>query len=74
MINEMNMTADEIRRAGIEALSKALGPVGMARFMQQFEKGSGDYTKERKELLKNITLDQAIKEIKEMRKTENTKE
>lgn len=33
--------------AGIQALKEALGPVGMARFMQQYDPGYGDYTKER---------------------------
>lgn len=37
----------EIRMAGIQALKEALGPVGMARFMQQYDPGYGDYTKER---------------------------
>ena len=36
----------DLRKLGLEALSKALGPVGMARFLQQFESGAGDYTKE----------------------------
>jgi len=34
-------TPAQIRKRGIEALAKALGPVGMARFLQQFEIGSG---------------------------------
>ncbi|MCD8300877.1 MAG: hypothetical protein LUC41_06890 [Clostridiales bacterium] len=37
----------EIRITGMKALSDALGPVGTARFMQQFEPGYGDYTKEK---------------------------
>ena len=34
-------TLAELRRAGIDALAKALGPVGMARFLQQFDSGQG---------------------------------
>ena len=37
----------EIRIAGIQALKEALGPVGMVRFMQQYDPRYGDYTKER---------------------------
>lgn len=37
----------EIRMIGIRALKDALGPVGMVRFMQQYDLGYGDYTKER---------------------------
>ena len=37
----------EIRKIGLQALNEALGPVGMVRFIQQFENGYGDYTKEK---------------------------
>lgn len=37
----------EIRTVGMQALKDVLGPVGMVRFMQQFDLGYGDYTKER---------------------------
>jgi len=60
------MTVSEIRRMGIEALIKALGPVGMSRFLQQFEPGSGDYTKERDQWLSGITVEKALKELKEL--------
>lgn len=46
-------TISEIRREGIEALSKALGPIDMARFISSFDHGSGDYTKERHQWLPN---------------------
>lgn len=42
---------EEIRRNGLEALAQALGPVGMVRFLQQFETGRGDYTNERHQWL-----------------------
>jgi hypothetical protein len=46
-----------IRQKGMEALTEALGPLGMIKFIQQFGKGSGDYTKERKKLLAGITME-----------------
>lgn len=36
-----------VRVVGIQALVESLGPVGFARFIQQFETGYGDYTKEK---------------------------
>ena len=45
-----------LRQLGIEALTKALGPVGMVRFMRQFDMGSGNYTEEREALLSGITM------------------
>jgi len=37
----------EIRKIGLQALKDALGPVGMIKFIQQYENGSGDYTTEK---------------------------
>ena len=39
----------EIRNVGIKALQEALGPVGMVKFMQQYDMGYGNYTKEKQE-------------------------
>lgn len=39
----------DVRAAGTKVLVEALGPVGFARFIQQFENGYGDYTKEKYE-------------------------
>jgi len=47
MIDHRTATLDDIRRAGMDALVRELGPVGMIRFLQQFETGRGDYTAER---------------------------
>ena len=47
----------EIRNVGIKALQEALGPVGMVKFMQQYDMGYGDYTKEKYEN-PDISLDE----------------
>ena len=61
------MSLHEIRLKGYRALFDALGPVGMIQFIQQFDKGSGDYTKERKEIFKDKTLDEIVTDIKARR-------
>ena len=53
-----------LRKAGLEALKEALGPVGMARFLQQFETDVGDYTEERKQWLKDMDVMTIVEEIK----------
>jgi hypothetical protein len=60
-------TLAELRRAGIDALAKALGPVGMARFLQQFDPGQGDYTAERSRILGNPSVDAVMDEIERRR-------
>ena len=57
----------QIRQLGIQALTQALGPVGMVRFLQQFDNGSGDYTRDRNELLGEPTVEDIFAQIKERR-------
>ena len=45
------------RKLGLEALCKSLGPLGMVRFLQQYEAGTGDYTKERGLWLKDVDIE-----------------
>jgi hypothetical protein len=61
-------TPAEIRERGIEALAKALGPLGLVRFLQQFELGSGDYTRDREEWLKGLTVSDVVEGIESCRK------
>ncbi len=56
-----------IRKAGLEAVAKKLGPLGMVRFLQQFETGLGDYTKERIQWLKDMDIHEIVTEIKKKR-------
>lgn len=67
-MTSQTLSPSMIRKLGLEALSKALGPVGMARFLQQVETGIGDYTKERSLWLKDLDLETVLEEIKERRK------
>lgn len=59
---------------GIEALEEALGSVGMVRFLQQFETGSGDYTRDRDELPKDVTIEDILSQIKQLRHNQPTEE
>ena len=68
------MTLNEIRQKGLEVLSRELGPVGMIRFMQQFETGSGDYSLERHEWLQDETVEGIYRRIKERRQEQNEEE
>jgi hypothetical protein len=58
---------NEIRKLGIDALAEALGPVDMIRFLQSFDLGSGDYTKQRAKWL-DLSLEEIVGEIKGRRK------
>ena len=60
----MSITLAEIKTRGWNALVKELGYAGATRFILLYESGEGDYTKERKRLFKNLTVEEIIKEIK----------
>jgi hypothetical protein len=50
---------------------KELGVAKTARFLQQFTTGSGNYTEDRKELLKDWTLGDVLEETRRRRKNRN---
>jgi hypothetical protein len=56
----------EIMKVVLQALKDALGPIGMVKFIQQYENGSGDYTKEKYE-----QPDIAIEEIDSLLRKNN---
>jgi hypothetical protein len=69
MINVQSMTPQQIREAGMEALSRELGVVGMIRFMQQFEMGKGDYSRERHQWLDRYSVNDITKLLHEKKAT-----
>jgi len=60
-MNIQTMTPQQIRAAGLAALSRELGVIGMIRFMQQFEMGQGDYSKDRHQWLDRYSVDDIAK-------------
>lgn len=65
MTQTINLTKpSEVRRIGTEALLKALGPIGMAKYLEEYDNGgTGDFTKEKYE-----QPDYSIEEILAMKK------
>ena len=68
-MNGKSMSLPEIRRAGLEALRERLGVDGMHRFLRLYSSGSGDYTTERKEWLKEETVTEIAERIRGRQKT-----
>ena len=62
------MTSEQIRQAGLEALTRELGPVGMVRFLQQFETGQGDYSAERHGWLGKMDVETVAEKVHQQRK------
>jgi len=67
MMNGQTMSLEQIRVAGMEALARELGIVGMVRFLQQFETGHGDYSNDRHQWLDDQDLYTIVRRIRERR-------
>ena len=51
------MTEHEIQQQALQALRNSLGVAGLIRFLQQYDKGHGNYTLDRQEWQKEYTVD-----------------
>lgn len=63
-MNTETRPISEISRRATHILFREMGVVETIRFLNQFSIGRGDYTKERGKWLDNISLDDAISQIK----------
>lgn len=63
-------TLNEIREVGLKALARELGPVGLIRFLQQFETGHGNYTIERETWLTETDMQIVLDKIRQRRPQE----
>lgn len=54
----------EIRREGYDALLERLGPAGLFRFLQQFDSGSGDYSRDRHSALDSLTIEEIVQQAR----------
>jgi len=54
---------EEVRIKGFEALVDALGPVDAIRFIQQYDHGSGDYTRDRHKIIGEKSARQIFEEM-----------
>ena len=67
-IKTKTLTLEQIRQRGLKALINELGPVGMIRFLQQYETGWGDYSIERHQWLDKQDVQKVAEEIKKQNK------
>ncbi len=67
-MNSTYLTLSEIRAIGFEALLRELGPAGAIRFIQQYETGRGNYTRDRRKWLPKKSVREIGKQIIKERK------
>ena len=52
------MTDQEFQHHAISILQRELGPQGFARFLRLYRSGQGDYTSDRHQWLKNVSVEE----------------
>ena len=57
------MTDEEPYRHALGVLQREFGPDGLARFLRLTRSGSGDYTRDREEWQRELTLDEILASI-----------
>ena len=67
MLATLDLTDQQIRVRGLEALHRELGPAGVIRFLRQFELGRGDYSAERHQWLDEQSVESLVDELKQNR-------
>ena len=59
-----HMTDEQFERFALEVLLRELGPDGLARFPRLSRSGKGDYTLDRIQWQKDLTVDQIVASLK----------
>ena len=58
MTSVEQMTDEQFERYALEVLQRELGSDGLARFLRLNRSGKGDYTRDRKQWQRNLTVDE----------------
>lgn len=64
MTNSAHLSSYEIRAEGWRALTERLGVSGAIRFLMEYDRGHADYVEERRELFRELTLDDALERVR----------
>ena len=60
MTSVEQMTDEQFERYALEVLLRELGSDGLARFLRLNRSGKGDYTRDRRQWQKNLTVDEIV--------------
>jgi hypothetical protein len=65
------MTPVKLNRKGFKALIDTLGYADAIRFIQQFDNCSGNYTKERRQWLDKVSIDDFFSKMQKHKKSDD---
>ena len=61
------LTDEQFERHALDLLKRELGPGGLARFLRLQRSGTGDYTRDRSQWQKDLTIDEILDSIRRRR-------
>lgn len=67
MIAIGQLSDEQFERHALDVLKRELGPDGLARFLRLNRSGTGDYTRDREQWLKDLSVDNILESIREHR-------
>jgi len=65
MIAYDQLTDEQFERHVLDLIQRELGAAGLARFLRLNRSGSGDYTRDRIDWQKDLTVDQIVESIRQ---------
>jgi hypothetical protein len=68
MIRLDTMTDEQFERHALDVLRRELGVDGLARFLRLHRSGPGDYTKDRMQWQKGLSVDEILDSIRRRRR------
>ncbi len=68
MIAIDKLTDEQFERQALDVLVRELGPDGLARFLRLHRSGTGDYTRDRIEWQRDLTVDQIAESVRQQRR------
>ena len=67
MIALDKLTDEQFERHALEVLKRELGAQGLARFLRLHRSGAGDYTRDRVDWQKDLTVDHIVESVRRRR-------
>jgi hypothetical protein len=68
MSSNETMTDEQFERHALELFGRELGVDGLARFLRLHRSGPGDYTEDRVEWQKSLTIEEVLSSIEQRRR------
>lgn len=70
-MDTQTLTLSELTQRAVAALTREIGVAGTLRFLSQYRRGTGDYTAERRALLRDVPLNELLEQARQIDEKKN---